>query len=279
MKASWLFESDTFGEGIAQFVEEVERQGMEAKYAAKVPMRTSDTYLNIYPPGACVVFYGSLGFSRQIQKEASWVPGTFHSYKNFFCSAYYPHFKQFLLASSNDYIFTDFGQLTLSKEFLFEKLGQKNTLFVRPDSGEKIFTGRLINYEDLEKILPQLGYEDIPENEVVVVSSPVNIDKEWRFVVANDEVITGSLYLPFRLRLSDRQDDQKAREFAQKVVDSVGWRPDPMWCLDVCLTESGNYYVIEINSFSCSGFYACNPKPIVTHASETALRKWKEAYP
>src|SRR4051812_42688682 len=76
MNVNWLFENDTFGEDcVTQLVEEVERQGMQYTYAAKVPMRSDETYLDLFPPKSCVVFYGSLGFANQIRREASWIPG------------------------------------------------------------------------------------------------------------------------------------------------------------------------------------------------------------
>lgn len=274
-KINWLFETDKYHKEVAQLAEEVRRQGHTLVEAAEVPYREGETYLNLFPPHACVVFYGTLGFSKQIQRETLWVPGTFHSVRNFLCSTYYPHLLLFLLASSGEFAFTTFGKLTSQKELIFKEFGIENTIFVRPDSGEKPFTGQLIEYEKAEDTLSKLGYEVIPEDMKVIVSEPRNIDVEWRFVIADSKVIAGSRYLPMRLRLGSYPEDKEATLFANKVACEANWQPDRVWCMDVCRTQAGNYYVLEINSFSCSGLYACDPKPIVEHVSRIALDEWE----
>jgi hypothetical protein len=269
---NWLFETDTFGEDcIAQLVEEVERQGMKYTYSAKVPMRSGETYLDLFPANSCVVFYGSLGFADQIRREASWKPGVFNNTNNFLWRSYAPHFKEFLLAQN--FGTYKWGELIPNKNVIYDKFGMStDTIFMRPDSGEKPFSGKLINKEEFEKTLPKLGYEVIPDREIVIVSEPRNIELEWRFVIADRKVVTGSRYMPMWLRLTS--EDRTANIFAQHVCDEVAWEPDRVWCLDICRTMAGNYYVVELNSFSCSGLYACNPKPIVENVSRLSLEEW-----
>jgi glutathione synthase/RimK-type ligase-like ATP-grasp enzyme len=38
---------------------------------------------------------------------------------------------------------------------------------------------------------------------------------------------------------------------------------DPIYVIDICLTDKDEYKVLELNSFSCSGLYDCNPNIIV----------------
>jgi hypothetical protein len=40
-----------------------------------------------------------------------------------------------------------------------------------------------------------------------------------------------------------------------------------MWTLDICEAD-GQLKVLEIGSFSCSGFYACDPEAIVKAVHE-----------
>lgn len=272
---NWLFETDTFGEDcIAQLVEEVERQGMQYTYAAKVPLREGKTYLDLFPPKSCVVFYGSLGFANQIRREATWVPGVFNNCNNFLWQSYSPHFRKFLLAQN--FGVYEWSELVPNKDVIYDRFGMgADTIFMRPDSGEKPFSGKLINKEEFELTLPKLGYEVMPDHEIVIVSEPRNIELEWRFVIADRKVITGSRYMPMWLRLRELE-DKTAGIFAQHVVDSVSWEPDRVWCLDICRTLAGNYYVVELNSFSCSGLYACNPKPIVENVSRIALEEYEK---
>lgn len=277
MKVEWLFETDIFKEGTIQIAEEIERQGMKVTYADTIPMRDGESYLNIFPPQACVVFYGTIGFADHIRRNAPWVPGVFMSPEKFLCSTYYAHFSDHLLA--NPYIMLPFGDLIRKKDFLFDTLGQEDTIFIRPDSGEKTFTGQLVERAAFERDLGEMGFHPIPPESLVVVSAPRNIETEWRFVIADGDVITGSRYLPHRLRLRpDDPDDEDARFHAQAAVTEAGWAPDRIWTIDICKTAAGRFYVIEINSFSCSGMYACNPKPMIERASRIALEEWEKAH-
>lgn len=281
MKVSWLFETDIFDEGVVRFSDAANDHGMEAAYVAQcrsgdVAGRFDGSYLDIYPADACVVFHGSLGFAAQVRREASWVPGVYCTPENLKCSRYFPEFGRYLLAQ--DYAMVPFGDLARRRDLLFGLFGLEDTLFVRPDSGSKIFTGQVIYRENWEKDLGLIAPASISPAEMVVVSSPRNIVGEWRFVVADHEVIAASSY---------RLDREIAREpwpldgdayLLAKEVASHPWQPDRLWTLDVCRTNSGHHYLVEINSFSCSGMYACDPGPIVEHASRIALEDWKGAY-
>jgi hypothetical protein len=55
----------------------------------------------------------------------------------------------------------------------------------------------------------------------------------------------------------------------------VSWRPDPLFMLDVGETDGG-LHLLELNSFSCSGLYRCDPAPVVAVASELAGKAWQE---
>ena len=63
-------------------------------------------------------------------------------------------------------------------------------------------------------------------------------------------------------------------QIAQRIAKEE-WQPDKAYTLDVC-KSNGEYFMLEANSFSCSGLYKCPPEPIVKSVSEAALKEWKE---
>ena len=44
--------------------------------------------------------------------------------------------------------------------------------------------------------------------------------------------------------------------------------------MDVCESDE-KLYVLELNSFSCSGLYACDLSEVIRTASEIAEREWR----
>jgi hypothetical protein len=69
-----------------------------------------------------------------------------------------------------------------------------------------------------------------------------------------------------------------AIKFAQTVLDEVEWRPDEIFAMDIGIGGYKNEQVslIEINSFSCSGWYKTPPEKLVAKAAELALQEWNE---
>jgi hypothetical protein len=58
----------------------------------------------------------------------------------------------------------------------------------------------------------------------------------------------------------------------------IEYNPDRAWTLDICMTEHGNFYVLEVGCFSCAGLYAMNFETVVREISRIALEDWKEIY-
>ncbi len=273
VKPSWLFESDVFDENIARIIDEVRRQGMRAEIAHYIPIKSGESYKDFFPPYSCVIFYGTLNFAAQLMRDTNWIPGAYHNTNQFECTSYYPHLSKYLLAE--EYMMLPFGDLLNKKNFLFDKLGEMETIFIRPNSGGKIFAGQTLNYVDFEKRIPYLGFYNVKPHELVVVSPPRNVMDEWRFVVVDHKVVAGSQYR--RLYSSEKNlpaTDPKARLLADEIA-ALPYEPARAWCLDVCRTAHDNYYLLEIGCVSSAGWYACDPEPIIREVSRVALEEWK----
>lgn len=267
MNVNWLIESNCF-EDQKKVAEEVVRQGMICKSASYRPFEPEHGYLSLFKPTDCVIYFGSLAFAAQIRKEMpSWK--VYASMPEYDCTKYYPHLAEYLL--NERYIMLPYGELHRQKDFLYESLGIDDALFIRPNRGDKIFTGKLLYKEHYDKDVDHLGFYDVQPHELVVVAEPRNIEAEWRFIVVDKCVIDGSQY-----QLNGKSDlahnwPSEAGQLAQVVASK--YEPDKAWCVDICRTKAGNFRLLEIGCFSCAGLYACDIKTVVRQISQASLDK------
>jgi len=275
MKARWLLEEDTFEENLEDLQKAITAQGMECKMAKYVPfdgMSFSKTYLASLED--CIISYGSLGMIKQVTKKTCWVPGAWCNLDHFKCSYYYPRLAKYLL--NDRYFMLPYGELLRQKENLFRALNPDGLeLFMRPDSGYKTFTGKVIerNEEEYRKDIEFFGFYDVEPEALVIVAEPKQIKEEWRLVVVNQQVITSSQY----------KDSGKVcvREGCPQEVLDLGneiaavWQPDRCFVIDICRTKD-ELKLVEINSLSCSGLYACDKMKFVEAVSAAAIEEWEE---
>ena len=131
--------------------------------------------------------------------------------------------------------------------------------------------GQVARLESFDSDLEFMGFYDFPQNELVVVSSPKKILKEWRFVIAAGKVVTGCLYQDEDKQVYRAEYDPAAFELASKI-GAQGYQPDPAWIIDICKTSEGEYKMLEIGGFSFSNLYACDLRKVVREVSKVAMK-------
>lgn len=225
------------------------------------------SYRDEFEEGACVVAHGDIDLVARVSKDKRWCPGVFATVENYFCSSYFPRFADFLLNA--DYKMLRFNDLSQQADSLFDKMSIDGELFVRPDSPLKCFDGQKISKGEFEKDLDFLAFNEFPEDSVVIVSSPKEIEQEWRFVVAKCEVVAGSRYHDGRGFVAEPASDPVALDFAKEIAE-FDYQPDPVWVLDVAKTANGDYRLLEIGGFSFASLYGCEKKAVVEAVSDVA---------
>jgi hypothetical protein len=270
----WLIEKNVFDEEVENMVQIIQDQRHECKFISYVPFEGSDKFLSLFDEEDCVIFYGSLQMANEVKRKAKWIPGLYCNLPAYECSFYYPYFGYRLL--NEKYIMLPFGELNRRKDFLLDTLGVDHSLFIRPNSGFKLFTGQVVTRATWEKDLKLLGFYDVDPECLVVVATPFKLAREWRFVIANGKVISGSQYRNKKNKLEKTSIlPLSIWDFAQNTVNEVNYSPDKVWVLDIC--ESNNeLYVLEVGGFSTAGLYACDMKPIITEVSKIAEEEWNE---
>lgn len=259
---TWLLEADVYGPDIEPFAAEVRRQGMNCRFVTYREIVKGPASL---PPHSCAIVYGTYPTVRHAMLQLSWIPGGWCSPENLDCVVYYPHFARFLLNTQCE-IITGVDAIR-DKERLFHTFGKNGRVFARPTSVHKLFVGRLITQDNFEMALAPTRYD--PETKIVV-AKPCELGREWRLVVAGNDVIAASQYAERGTKCVAPGCPDEVLSFAQEMLAAIPWRPDELFMLDVCESES-QLHLVELNSFSCSWVYACDLAQIIAIASDRAI--------
>ncbi len=143
-------------------------------------------------------------------------------------------------------------------------------IFVRPDSPLKPFSGRVLERGQISLAALDFGfYFDDPTLPVVV--APVRqVQREWRYVVADGRVVAGSSYVADGRRALPDEPTGEPWTFAQTVASSIE-APEIVYVLDVC-ESGGDLRVLELNPFSGADLYACSADDVVRTVCVVAER-------
>ena len=154
---------------------------------------------------------------------------------------------------------TPVEDLLKNKWDFYRIYAEEAKIFVRPDSTYKLFNGGLFDIEDIDREFESI---DVFKDTLCVVSSPKKIRAEWRLVCSSEKVITGSLYLYQGLRALVKGYPPAVEQLAKYAIDKIGKSP-MMFVVDICLMESGEYKIVELNPINSAGLYACDRDKIV----------------
>ncbi len=84
---------------------------------------------------------------------------------------------------------------------------------------------------------------------------------EWRFVVSEGYIQAVSSYRYQGVLTCVPSAPAGAAQLVKKVIDK-GINPDKVFCVDVVQDMGGEFWVMELTSFSSAGLYACDVKKI-----------------
>lgn len=206
----------------------------------------SDNDLDHYDGNDCIAF-GTYPFVLDV-KNRGWNPGVFLN-DNYDYRIWSKKYSDFCL---------NIGQLCT----LADVPKMDHEFFIRPCADTKEFTGTVLNWDQFTKWRLQTKNSlDLS----VVVSDVRNIVEEYRFVIVDGRVITGSLYKSRSTGIYHECRDRGLIEFVQSVVDV--WTPSEAFVLDIALSN-GVSYVLEMGCLNAAGLYACDIQKIVIALEE-----------
>lgn len=263
MKPGWMIQTNIEGVDTSAMIAEVERQGMKViPFERRLRLQVD---FSVYNPHDCIICYGDIDFVRLVHRMAPFIPGVWCNFDNMKCSTYYAYLGEHLL--NQQYIMMPIGDLLRRYDELIT-YATDQSWFLRPDSGAKLFTGYVIE-PDVKHKVQTLAQVFGPET-LIILAPERNITSEFRFVICNRKVVAGCQYLP---HVSTNYPSSSFR--LADVIASQEWQPDLCYTVDI-VESDGEMYLLEINSFSCAGFYDCGIASIVEWASKSAYDEWAE---
>lgn len=284
MKIKWVIESGKVEQenwnSIVAYLNETSRENVRVTYR---PF-TNNKVQTDFGDEDCVVGFGCLGLVRSIGQNNRWVPGVWCDWEKLKCSYYLSHWGKYSI--HQDYGFYPLSEIWRRKDWLFEKYASNiyhghPHIFVRPDDNFKSFNAELVAAEHWDSFRSQVECYQPSDHILCMVSSPVMIQSEWRLVIADGKVITGSQY---RKTLNNSLSaeiepgyDPLAAEFAEHIIAESGWQPHPVYVMDICKSGNG-YKLVEIGSINSAGLYLCDIPTVVDTISSIAEREWKDIY-
>lgn len=166
---------------------------------------------------------------------------------------YYPYLNVSLLNFNHSVIIYN----NIIKEYPFIKCRFHNPekYFIRPCSGDKIFTGTYITDRNLKhdlRIIQEVNKADLSEVLTMVCPYVDNIVSEYRVAMFNQKAIGCALYE------GEEGDIDRIRTIAENVakLKLKDYKVLPqMYTIDIALMTNRRYKVIEVNSFNAAGLY------------------------
>ena len=179
--------------------------------------------------------------------------------QNYDCSKYYYYYFNQLLNS--DFLFIPWFYLNKC-DYIFKSFDCEE-FFIRPNSGNKCFTGTTLTKKWWSKeleIIKNLPWNNIQENEMIVVSSKKEIISEYRLLYYKDKFIDYSIYFGENIPLTEK-------EILKIQIEYI---PNDFFTLDLARTKNG-IKILEINGFFTAGLYNMNYEKVVLEIE----KNWK----
>ena len=198
------------------------------------------------------ILYGSINFCLQNSKNK--FPGILPNYEILEVSNYLSMIKNKDYLLNPNIIFCPLGILEDQMNYIFG-----DELYIRPNKSTKIFTGQVIKKEEIH--IFKNTYH-VPENELIVISTPKQINEiEFRFVVNDKGKIIGNCEYSWNksLPLCNNNEINKFQDFIYNFIsDNPNFFLDDFYVIDIALDDYNEMKIIEFNSFSSSSFYNMN---------------------
>jgi hypothetical protein len=217
--------------------------------------------------GRPVMTYGSYAFVRHVLAAVAPTlpcPGSFMRTDDLAFHRFAAHIGDLLL--SDDFHLLPFAELK-------RRPPPDRDVFVRPDKVTKSFTGFRIPADAFEF---EIGCLDrvarVGADELVVIANVKPIDLECRYVIADGKVVAKSTYGWDESFVPSTRTDARCDAVALEVARR-DWQPDTVYTCDVALTE-GRGRVVELNSFSCSGLYACDTDAVAKAVTASIVEEY-----
>lgn len=276
----WIFEKDSYQDGNLDYMQaRCKKMNIPCAVVEHVIFGSADHIKWPFEQNDHVIAYGSIGFAKFLNRNSRWIPGVWSDFEKLKCTTYLTHWGQFSV--QEDYSFLPFREVYRLKDKMFSRHEKDDHIFIRPDSNDKVFHGEKVCKELFEKWWRIANIYDPDPNQLTMVSTPTKIEHEWRFVIADRKVVTGSRYIHSddgnvaHAKIGEFELDNSASICAEKIANYCDWQPAPIYTLDVCKTNDG-FKLLECGSVNTSGLYKCDLDKVMEAAESIAQKEIEE---
>lgn len=148
-------------------------------------------------------------------------------------------------------------------------------VFIRPNSGNKIFTGFDIAVDNQfnDNLKNQMLFAKPDGDTMCYVAPYKNIEKnEWRFWFCEHKVVACTPY-SWSDSPSLVEPPQQIQSLAEQLASS-SFNPDYAYVADFVLDDKGKAYLIEVNAASTSGVYNADLNALLLGLRTTIIRDY-----
>ena len=273
-KVKWIVNRRMFEyEKYSNLPDIIKSFGMECKVIHNIPQHIDNPYDDFFSIKDCVIPYLTINNARRLNAYYGMYMRENNLLYHTYTSLMGLHPSKFL---NDDFIMTTFYNFKRTFGQWYDRFNT-DVLFVRPDSGIKTFTGTSILYNNCESELRAMN-DKVNDDSLIHIGSCKKFSDETRFIICGDTVVDGSRYSTDsgNRKVEDTNYPIELYDFAVNIA-KCAWKPDEIFTLDVCMTNDGPR-IVELNSFSCAGWYAADPYKIVKAVSEHTLKLFNEQY-
>lgn len=173
-------------------------------------------------------------------------------------------------------MFIPCGLLKTFNKDILSSTSNEGKIFIRPNSGNKLFAGCVIELEDFEHEVNMIINKLSPENMVVISPYKKLHPVEWRFWIVNNHVIA---YTPYSWEedLEWKPAPFDALVLAHHVALS-GFQIDATYVVDIVSDVNNKFYINEINATSTSGVYNVPFDKFFHPLRELSLQEYNNLY-
>jgi hypothetical protein len=215
-----------------------------------------------------VIFHGSLGNADRIRTDLPWTPGAYCGTAAFHCSAWYPRAEPWLLHRT--WRTLPAATLVADPAGALAPLGNPGAVFVRPDSPLKAFGGRVLKTDAITLKALDHGFYYEDEQLPIIVAPVREVTREWRYVIADRQVIAGSAYTATTRAATSDDPAGEPWRLAVTVAEPLD-PPERVYVMDACEAD-GALHLLELNPFSGADLYGCNRRSVISAISAVALK-------
>ena len=265
IKVRWIVENFTDSEDYNALIKAIQDSGRDCYVIGR--RNNFDFKPDLYHENDCVMFQGSIHMTRHCKKvlPKGCFPIAYFTEPNYLCVKYYPLVKEFLFNDKHE--ITTVARLKSDMFRFYKEFGKEALIYIRPDRGDKPFSGQLLDLQDFERFWTNAVVCNVVDDDIVIVSTPKTINGEWRFVCSSEpNIIAYSTYQYQGKKTLIPGAPQGAIDLVNEVL-KVGYFPDPVFVMDICEDADGKFWLIEFNSFSSAGLYECKKTIIVDRVS------------